>query len=65
MSCRGVLSVVVNTPAMHIPPWYWFSYRRTVVSTLHHKLGDDANNPTHILNEPRIGYRMPRAGTAV
>ena len=24
MKCRGVLSVVVNTPAMHIPPWYWF-----------------------------------------
>ena len=20
------LSVVVNLPEMHIPPWYWFSY---------------------------------------
>ena len=26
MKCRGVLSVVVNTPEMHIPPWYWFSH---------------------------------------
>ena len=24
MSYRGVLSVVVKTPEMHIPPWYWF-----------------------------------------
>ena len=23
--CRGVLSVVVKLPEMHIPPWYWFS----------------------------------------
>ena len=37
---------------------------RTVVKNLRRKLGDDANNPTYILNEPRIGYRMPRAGTA-
>ena len=27
-SC-GVLSVIVKTPEMHIPPWYWF---RTVFS---------------------------------
>ena len=26
MRCRGVLSVIVKTPEMHIPPWYWFSY---------------------------------------
>ena len=32
---------------------------------LRRKLGEGAHNPTHILNEPRIGYRMPRAGTAV
>ena len=28
MRCRGVLSVIVNLPEMHIPPWYWFSSRR-------------------------------------
>ena len=26
MRWRGVLSVVVKTPEMHIPPWYWFRY---------------------------------------
>ena len=26
-------------------------------------LGDDANNPTNILNEPRVGYRMEKGGT--
>ena len=36
---------------------------RTVVKNLRRKLGEGAHNPTHILNEPRIGYRMPRAGT--
>ena len=25
MRCRGVLSVIVNLPEMHLPPWYWFS----------------------------------------
>ena len=24
MGCRGVLQVVVKSPIMHIPPWYWF-----------------------------------------
>ena len=24
MRCRGVLSVIVKLPEMHIPPWYWF-----------------------------------------
>ena len=33
---------------------------RTVVKNLRRKLGEGAHNPTHILNEPRIGYRMPR-----
>ena len=33
---------------------------RTIVSSLRRKLGDDADNPTYILNEPRIGYRMPK-----
>ena len=27
-------------------------------------LGDDANNPTYILNEPRVGYRMEKGGDA-
>ena len=33
---------------------------RTAAKQLRRKLGDDANNPTYILNEPRIGYRMPK-----
>ncbi len=31
---------------------------RTVVNTLRRKLGDDADNPTYIFTEPRVGYRM-------
>ena len=31
---------------------------RTVISTLRRRLGDDANNPTYIFTEPRVGYRM-------
>ena len=33
---------------------------RTIVSKLRHKLGDDANNPTYIFTESRVGYRMPK-----
>ena len=33
---------------------------RTAAKQLRRKLGDDANNPTYILNEPRVGYRMPK-----
>ena len=33
---------------------------RTVVKNLRSKLGDKANNPTYIYNEPRVGYRMER-----
>ena len=33
---------------------------RTVISKLRQKLGDDADNPTFIFTEPRVGYRMPR-----
>ena len=36
---------------------------RAIVKRLRRKLGDDANNPTYILNEPRVGYRMPREET--
>ena len=31
---------------------------REVVQRLRRKLGDDANNPTYIFTEPRVGYRM-------
>ena len=33
---------------------------RTAAKQLRRKLGDDANNPTYILNEPRVGYRMAK-----
>ena len=33
---------------------------RTMVSKLRRKLGDDADNPTFIFTEPRVGFRMPR-----
>ncbi len=36
---------------------------RTVVSALRRKLGDDTDNPTYILTELRVGYKMPRADT--
>ncbi len=32
---------------------------RTIVSKLRRKLGDDADNPTYIFTEPRVGYSMP------
>ena len=36
---------------------------RTIVSKLRRKLGDDADNPTYIFTEPRVGYRMPKGDT--
>ncbi len=36
---------------------------RTIVSKLRRKLGDDADNPTYIFTEPRVGYRMPKGVT--
>ena len=33
---------------------------RTIVGRLRRKLGDDADTPTYIFTEPRIGYRMPK-----
>ncbi len=33
---------------------------RTIVSKLRRKLGDDADNPTYIFTEPRVGYRMEK-----
>ena len=38
---------------------------RTIVGKLRRKLGDDADNPTYIFTEPRVGYRMPMGGTQV
>ena len=35
---------------------------RTIVSKLRRKLGDNADNPTYIFTEPRVGYRMPKGG---
>ena len=36
---------------------------RTIMSKLRRKLDDDANHPTYIFTEPRVGYRMPMAET--
>ena len=36
---------------------------RTIVSKLRRKLRDDAENPTYIFTEPRVGYRMPKAAS--
>ena len=36
---------------------------RTTIKNLRRKLGDDADNPTYIFNEPRLGYRMERGET--
>ena len=36
---------------------------RTAAKQLRRKLGDDANNPIYILNEPRVGYRMEKGET--
>ena len=33
---------------------------RTIVGKLRRKLGDDADNPTYIFTEPRVGFRMPK-----
>ena len=35
---------------------------RTAAKQLRRKLGDAANNPTYILTEPRVGYRMAKGG---
>ena len=36
---------------------------RTAISAIRHKLGDDADNPTYIFTELRVGYRMPKGDT--
>ena len=35
---------------------------RSVIKNLRRKLGDDAENPAYIFNEPRVGYRMAKGG---
>ena len=37
---------------------------RAFVKKLRRKLGDDANSPTYIFTEPRVGYRMQRPDDA-
>ena len=37
---------------------------RTAISAIRGKLGDDADNPTYIFTELRVGYKMPKADTA-
>ena len=36
---------------------------RTAISSLRRKLGDDAENPTYIFTQLRVGYRMPKGET--
>ena len=38
---------------------------RTSISAIRRKLGDDADNPTYIFTELRVGYRMPMSGGMV
>ena len=35
---------------------------RTIVGKLRRKLGDEADNPTCIFIDPRVGYRNARGG---
>ena len=37
---------------------------RAFVKKLRDKLGDDADNPTYIFTEPRVGYRIPKPDDA-
>ena len=37
---------------------------RTIVGKLRRKLDDNAENPTYIFTEPRVGYRMPKGEMA-
>ena len=36
---------------------------RTVISSIRRKLGDDAENPSYVFTELRVGYRMPKGET--
>ena len=37
---------------------------RTAISSIRRKLGDDADDPTYIFTEPRVGYWMPKVEEA-
>ena len=57
-------SVLTN---MHLLEQVWgqgktggYGRLRNIIRRLRRKLGDDANKPTYIFNEPRIGYCMPK-----
>ena len=57
-------SVLTN---MHLLEQVWgqgktggYGRVRNIIRRLRRKLGDDANKPTYIFNEPRIGYCMPK-----
>ena len=54
-----IAEVVGSSPIRSTSPLAWDPVR-TVVSSLRRKLGDDADNPAYIFNEPRVGYRMPK-----
>ena len=34
---------------------------RTHLMRLRGKLGENADNPSHVFAEPRVGYRIPRS----
>ena len=44
-------------------PWDEKSGDVRPMHTIVSKLGDDADNPTYIFTEPRVGYRMPKGET--
>ena len=37
-------------------------HMRTIMGNLRRELSDDAENPTYIITESRVGYRMPKRG---
>ncbi len=48
----------------HLLSWTWWhepaSPMRAAKSSLRRKLGDEAEDPTYIFTELRVGYRMPK-----
>ena len=36
---------------------------RTAISAIRRELGDDADNPTYIFTELRVGYKIPKPDT--
>ena len=56
MLTHDQLLQVVWGPERTGEPWLV----RNVVKRLRRKLRDDADNPTYVFTEPRVGYRMPK-----